>query len=197
VEVTSELGVADDSGSLALDFVTDDSVNVSATVDAQISFTISDTAIGFGPLAVANVRYATADATGSDTDSAAAHTMAVATNAATGYAVTYNGPTLTSGANTIDVAAITNDADGTAGAEQFAMGFSTSGDATITAAYDHNAVAGSRDWAFVASTTTSIASEIAPTATETISAFYLANIAATTQPGTYQTDITYIATGTF
>jgi hypothetical protein len=194
IEIAGNFG---DAGQFALDFVADDSVNVTATVDPSITFAISDTAIGFGDLTSANARYATADATGSDTDSAAAHTISVGTNATDGYIVTYYGPTLTSGGDTISVAAITDDANGTPGTEQFAMGFSTNGNTTIPAGYDHNATAGSRDWTFVASTLTTIASETAPTATETISAFYLANIAADTEAGSYSTDITYIATATF
>ncbi|MFA6272531.1 MAG: hypothetical protein WC693_05530 [Patescibacteria group bacterium] len=190
-------GVFGDTGQYALDFVADDSVNVTATVDPSITFAISDTAIGFGDLVSANARFATSDATGSDTDSAAAHTLSVGTNATDGYIVTYYGTTLTSSGDTISVAAISNDENGTAGTEQFAMGFSTDGNTTIPAGYDHNATAGSRDWTFVASTLTTIASETAPTATETISAFYLANIAADTEAGSYSTDITYIATATF
>ncbi|MFA6392183.1 MAG: hypothetical protein WCW66_05585 [Patescibacteria group bacterium] len=190
-------GVFADAGQYALDFVADDSVNVTATVDPSITFAISDIAIGFGDLTSANVRYATGDATGADADSAAAHTLSVGTNATDGYIVTYYGATLTSGGDTISVAGFTDDANGTPGTEQFAMGFSTNGNTTIPAGYDHNATAGSRDWTFVASTLTTIASEAIPTATETISAFYLANIAADTEAGSYATDITYIATATF
>lgn len=189
-------GVFGDSKNFALDFVTDDSVNVTANVDPSITFSISDTTIGFGTLSATAAAWATGDAVGSASD-VAAHTMALSTNAASGYAITYSGATLTSGSDTIDVASITNDADGTAGSEQFGMGFSTDGNATIAAAYDHNATAAQRDWAFVASTTTTVVSETVPTATETISAFYLANIAVTTQPGSYATNVTYIATGTF
>ena len=123
--------------------------------------------------------------------------MAISTNANNGYAITYNGATLTSGSNTIDVASITNDADGTPGTEEFGMGFSTDGDATIATGYDHNATPANRDWAFVDSTTTTVVSETGPTATETISAFYLANIAGNTEAGNYSTSITYIATATF
>ncbi len=190
-------GVFGDTGAASVSVIADDSVNVTSTVDEYITFTISDTTIGYGALDSTAARWATGDLAGSATDSAAAHTMTVATNAGSGYAVTYSGATLTSGANTIDVAAITNDADGTAGSEQFAMGFSTNGDATVATGYDHNATPASRDWTFVASTTTTALSETVPTATETFSAFYLANISGTTQPGTYTTNITYIATGTF
>ena len=193
LEIAGNFG---DTGKFSLDFVADDSVNVTSTVDPSITFAISDTTIGFGTLDASNPRWANGATTGSGTDTAA-HTLSIGTNATDGYIVTYNGATLTSGSDTITVASITNDANGTQGSEEFGMGFSTDGDATIAAAYDHNATPANRDWAFVASTTTTIASEAVPTATETISAFYLANIAANTEAGTYTTDITYIATATF
>lgn len=188
-------GSIGDSGTIAVDIISDDQVAITATVNSTITFTISDNTIEFGTLSSSAATWAD-DSAGSATDTAA-HTMTVATNADNGYAVTYNGATLTSGSNTIDVASVTNDADGTPGSEQFGMGFSVSGDATVAAAYDHNATSGSRDWAFVASTTTTVVSETGPTATETISAFYLANISGITEAGAYSTTVTYIATGTF
>ncbi|MBU0612863.1 hypothetical protein KKB10_02495 [Patescibacteria group bacterium] len=194
IEIAGNFG---DDGKYSLDFVADDSVNVTSTVDPSITFAISDTAIGFGTLVSANARWATADALGAASDSAAAHTISIGTNATDGYIVTYYGATLTSGSDTIDVAGLTDNADGNPGTEEFAMGFSTDGDTTIPAGYDHNATPASRDWTFVASTLTTIASETVPTATETISAFYLGNIAANTEAGVYSTNITYIATATF
>jgi hypothetical protein len=190
-------GAFGDTGTLAVDIITDDQVVVTATVDPTITFSISDNTIGFGTLSSSAARFATGDTNGSASDSSAAHTMSIATNSQSGYTVTYNGATLTSGGNTISVASITNDADGTQGTEQFAVGFSTSGDATIASGYDHNAVAGNRDWNFVASTTTTVVSETVATNAETISAFYLSNIAGSTEAGSYSTTITYIATGTF
>ncbi len=186
-----------DTGTIAVDIITEDQVNVTATVDPTITFSVSDTTIGFGSLSSTAARFATGDTTGSGSDSAAAHTLAVATNAASGYVLSYNGATLTSGGNTIDVAAITNDADGTQSIEEFALGISTNGSSTVATGYDHNAVAGNRDWAFVAGTTTTIISRTTPTNTETVSAFYLSNIAGNTEAGSYSTNITYIATGTF
>ncbi len=190
-------GTFGDTGTAAVDIITDDQVTVSATVDPTITFSISDNSIGFGSLSSTAARWATGDTTGASSDSAAAHTLSVATNAQSGYVLSYSGATLTSGSNTISVASITNDADGTQGSEEFGLGVSTNGSSTVAAAYDHNSTAGSRDWAFVASTTTTIVSRTTPTNTETISAFYLANIAGSTEAGSYTTTITYIATGTF
>lgn len=184
-----------DSGTLAISIIADSSVNVTATVASQLSFSISDVAIGFGPLDVANERYATSDALGAGTDSADAFTMSVATNGAGGYAITYNGPTLTSlGGPTISAAAFTGDADGTNGAEQFAMSAAVnSGNGSIASGYAHTGP----DWKFVASTTDQIASYGTPTGTSVIGVRFISNIAATTESGSYSTDITYVATGTF
>lgn len=189
-------GTFGDSGSLQIAIIADDVVAVTATVDPTLTFTIGDNAIGFGTLSSSAATWANGAASGSASDTSA-HNLTIATNAATGYAITYNGATLTNGSYTIDVASITNDADGTQGSEQFGMGFSTDGSGTVAAAYDHNAVAGNRDWAFVASTTTTVISKTTPATTETISAYYLANISTTTEPGSYSTNITYIATGIF
>lgn len=187
--------LAADSGSFAVEIIADDSVSVSATVDPSLTFTISDVSIGFGVLDASQECWANGTPPSScDSTSESAHNLTVATNAASGWAITYNGATLTSGGNTIDVANIDGDADGTPGTEQFAIGAATDGTSTnIVEDYrqpDNN-------FRFIASTTTTLATEAAPTLTETLSMYYLANIAATTQAGSYTTSITYIATGTF
>jgi hypothetical protein len=195
-----------DSGTATVDIIADDQIVITATVDPTLTFQICDeagancgswdNAIGFGSLSSSAARWATNAGSGSGSDTTA-HTMKLATNSAGGYNLTYNGPTLTSGLNTISVASITNDADGTQGSEEFGLGISTDGNATIATGYDHNAVAGSRDWAWIASTTTTIASETGPTATETFSAYYLANISSATEAGSYTSTTNYIGTGTF
>ncbi|QQS22945.1 hypothetical protein IPM19_00005 [bacterium] len=186
-----------DTGTISLDIISNDQVTITATVDPTITFTIDDNAVGFGTLSSSTGRWATADATGtnaSGTTPTAANVLTIATNAASGYALTYNGATLTSSGGTINVASVTNDSDGTPGTEQFGLSISTSGNATIASGYQRDSTA---DFAFVASTTTTIASETTPTATETFSVSYLANIAGDTEAGAYSTTLTYIATGTF
>ncbi len=187
-----------DSGTASIDIIADDSVNITATVDPTITFTISDTTVGFGTLSSSAATYATSDANGTTllpADTSGAHEMTIATNAASGYTITYNGATLTSGGNTIDVATISSDNDGTPGTEQFALGIDDNGgNVTIASGYD---LAGTNSYSFVAGTTTAIASETGATTTETIDVQYIANIATTTEAGSYSTDITYIATGNF
>ncbi len=187
-----------DSGTTSIDIIADDSVNVSASVDPIITFSISDTTIGFGTLSTSTATWATGDTVGVTSvpgDTSGAHEMTVATNASSGYSITYNGATLTSGGNTIDVATISGDDDGTPGSEQFALGIDDNGgNVTIASGYD---LAGTNSYNFVAGTTTTIASETGATTTETIDVQYIANIATTTEAGSYSTDITYIATGNF
>lgn len=182
----------DDATSGQAAIITDDIVAVTATVSPSLTFSISDNAIGFGALSSSAATWANGAATGSATDTSA-HNLIIATNAATGYAITYNGATLTNGSHTITVAAGATGAGGTPGGEQFGMGFSISGTGTVAANYLHSTPV----WTFVASTTTGVVSHTAPAASTTISAYYLANISTITEPGSYSTAITYIATGIF
>ena len=161
----------------------------------SLTFSISDTTIGFGSLTTANARFATGDNAGADYPPAvAAHTLSVATNATSGYVMTYVGPTLTRGGDLISAATITGDEDGTPGvAEQFAISFSTNGDATIAPTY----AKASNNYNFNPSATTTFVSEAGSTATETISCYYIGNIVNSTEAGSYTTDLTYIVTSTF
>lgn len=185
-----------DTGTTASYIIADDQVVITATVDPTLTFTVSDNTVGFGTLGSGAARWATGTSgTGSaPAASSGAHELTIGTNASGGYAITYNGATLTSGGNTIDVATIAGDADGTPGSEQFALGIDDNGgNATIPSAYDY----GSNNYKFVAGTTTTIASETAASATETIDVQYIANISSSTEAGSYSTTVTYIATGTF
>ena len=186
-------GTMADSGILATAWLTDDVVNVTATVNPTLEFSISDNTVGFGTLTTSQVTWANGAATGSAV-ATPAHTMSIGTNAVGGYSITYNGATLTSGANTISAATVAGDVDGTPGTEQFGVAFTAAGGSgSITAAYDDS----SNNWDFVPSTVTQFASHNGSTATRTISAYYKANIAANTEYGAYATNITYTATGTF
>lgn len=176
---------------ISVDIIADDTVDITATVNSTITFTISDTTIEFGTLSSSAATWA--DDSGGNATDTVAHTLTVATNADNGYAVTYFGPTLTSGGNTISVAAVSSNADGTPGTEEFGLSIATNGDATITDGYRH----ADPDWTWVASTTTSIITETGPTATETFSAYYIANISGLTEAGAYSTTATYIATASF
>jgi hypothetical protein len=185
-------GTFGDTGSVLIPILTDDEVSVTADVGQTLSFSISDNTIGFGTLSSSGPRYATGT-TGSGTETSA-HDLVIGTNASSGYTVTYNASTtLVSGSDEIDIATITGDADGTAGAEQFAINFATDGDATIVTTYAN----ASDNWDMATGTATTIVSETVPTADETISAYYLANIASLTPAGSYSASFVYIATANY
>ena len=77
-----------DVGLGAIVIESNDVVTITATVQAVLTFAVSSNTVALGTLS-------------SSAASSATHTVDVSTNAAGGYAVTYNGPTLTSGLNTI------------------------------------------------------------------------------------------------
>ena len=181
-------GTMTDSGSVAIRIIADDQVDVSGTVSESITFSLSANSVSFGALSVS------AATTGT-------HTFDVATNGAGGAVVTYSGSTLTSGGDTI--AAMSSATTSSVGTEQFGInlkdnatpnvGAECSGSAPIAAAATGYATAD--NFKFVSGDTVASASNSINTSTCTIS--YLANIAGTTEPGTYETTLTYIASGTF
>lgn len=183
-------GSGADTGSATVAIITDDQVVITATVDQALSFAISDNTIGFGTLGSGAARYANGAGTGSASETEA-HTLTASTNASSGYIITVNGNTLTSGANTIDAIGGTNTAS-SAGTEQFGIrATATGGSGTVTAPY---AAAG---FAFTAGSPTQIASATGSSATTTYSMRYLANISGATEAGSYTATHTYVATTTF
>lgn len=189
-----------ESGSISITSTnfTNSGNNDSCWAGASITFSIDDASIGFGALTTANARFATGDTLGSNTDTTYATRMNVNTTGTTGLTLTYIGDLLKFGANDIDAANITNDADGAPGTtEAFGLGVAVSGASTVASGYDHNATAGNRDWKYVANTTTTIVSDTTNVTNENIDVYYLTNINSTTAAGDYTTSITYIITGTF
>ncbi len=164
------------------------------TIQPTITFALSDSAVQFGTLSSVIARYATTS--GGSSSNTVAHTMTAASNAPSGYTISYSGPTLTSAGNTIAPATITNSATGTAGTQQFALSLSSSGGATITSAYDQ-ANGGGPNWKFVANTTEVIASTASQTSSETFSNRYISNITSGAPAGNYSTSLNYVITGNF
>lgn len=156
-----------------------------------LSFSISDASVGFGTLSTSAVRYATGDTAGSGVE-AEAHTISASTSATDGYTISVNGSTLTAGARSIDAIGCSNTAS-SAGFEQFGMRLAVnSGNGTVTAPY---AAAGFALCA--AEFPDQIASGAGDGASTVYSARYLANIANTTEPGSYTTSLTFVATASF
>ncbi len=162
-------------------------ITVTASVDETLTFTLSSATAALGTL--------TTSTTGSATS-----TMSAATNANSGYAITVNGTTLTSGANTIT--ALASQTASSQGSSQFGINLksnatpsigsevSGSGSGTATSNY------GTADqFRFVTGDT--VASASGPTNSNTYTVSYIANISGSTKPGSYSTALTYIATATF
>src|SRR3989344_2290634 len=181
-------GTMADSGSVAISILADDQVAVSGTVDESITFSLSANSVAFGTLSVSTVTTGT-------------HTFDLATNGTGGAVVTVSGNTLEDGANSVD--AMSAAAASSVGTEQFGInlkdnatpdvGAECSGSAPIAAAATGYATVD--NFKFVSGATVASASNSINTSTCTIS--YLANIAGTTEPGTYETTLTYIASGNF
>ncbi len=189
-------GTMADTGLIAEPVVANDVVNITATVTPTITFSISDNTIGFGTLSASTARYATGDTLGSGTDSVA-HTVAVATNAASGYSISIQGASLTSGSNVIAAIGSTAAASNP-GNEQFGIYATESGGSnnSVAAKYSDNATP-KFAYAATSSTADTLGSGTSATATATYSIHYIANISGSTKPGAYAANITYIAAPQF
>lgn len=185
------VGSGADTGNAIVQILDNDRVSVSATVSESLNFTISDTSIGFSTLSTSAARYATGDAVGSSTE-VETHTIVVGTNAANGYTLTINGSTLAAGSPTITAIGSANTAS-SAGSEQFGIrADATGGSGAVSAPY---AAAG-----FALDTAAfpdDLATSAGSSANTTYSLRYLANIASDTEPGSYTTTLTYVATANF
>lgn len=162
-----------------------------------LTFSISDNTIEFGTLSASAVRWA--DDSGGSATEVSAHTMSASTNGSGGYTITVNGNTLTHTNPSYTITAIGGTAvDVTAGigTEQFGIRLTASGgNGAVSAPYN----GASNYYAFdTASFPDQVASDPdgddVPT---TYSVFYAANIANTTEAGSYSAILTYIATGNF
>jgi hypothetical protein len=172
-------------------FTDSSTCNTFTTMAPTLTFSISDNTIGFGTLSASAARYATGDGAGSTTE-VEAHNLQASTNATSGYIITVDGNTLTSGSFTINAIGCTNTAS-SPGTEQFGLRMTvTSGTGTVTAPYNGTG--------FAFCTTEfpdQVASGSGDGVTTTYSVRYLANIASLTEAGSYSATLTYVATGTF
>lgn len=193
IAVTGTFG---DTGTISVQLVTDDTVVISGTVNQAITFSISSNTIAFGTLDSAAARFANTS-TGSASDTVA-HTLAVSTNAPTGYSVTVQGATLTSQQNSSNTITANGASPVTSsvGTEQFGIYATKSGGVNGTIASPY-VTASSFGYNGTASTAATFSSGTTATATETYSLHYIANIGATTEAGTYAASLNYVATANF
>jgi len=187
-----------DTGTVAAS--TAQQISVSATVDETLTFCTGTSGITNSSCAGATgssvaLGTLTSSSTGSGTSQ-----LGIGTNAGTGYAITVNGNTLTSGGNTISaLAAQTTSSTGT---EQFGLnlrdnatpnvGTDADGSGTGTPTSNYNTV---DQFRFVTGDT--VASKGGSEQFRRFHVAYMANIDTATEAGTYTTTLTYIATATF
>lgn len=175
-------GTFGDSATVEVGIVDNASVAVTATVDESLAFSMTGNSISFGTLSSLSATTGT-------------NSFTISTNATGGYVTTVKGATLTSGSDTITAVGSTA-ATSTAGTEQFGINITASGG--VGAVDSTYAGTGAQyGYGATSSTADTVASSSAPSDATTYSATYVANIAATTQPGSYTATLVYVTTGTF
>ena len=190
VSVTGTFG---DVGSVFIPIIANDQVTLSATVNPTLSFTLSQTALGFGTLTTANGRWATNG--GGAAVATTGLVLTASTNGASGYTIYVVGPTLTNVANpSTTIAAMGASATSAPGTAQFGLnGAVGSGTGTISSPY-----ATASQYAYTATTTqTPVATNTVPDPGTTYNISYLANITAVTPAGAYTAVHTWTATANF
>lgn len=161
----------------------------------SLSFSISDTGIGFGTLLPGGSRYATGNALGGSTDTADAHTVSVATNATNGYSLYVTGTTPT--CSTCGGATITpigsSATTASPGTEQFGLrAIVNSGTGVVSSPYNGS------NWAFdTAAFPDILATGAGDESTTVYGLRYLGNIASNSESGSYNGVVTFIATASF
>ncbi len=190
-------GTFGDSGTISVDIIADDQVDVTATVNPSITFSISQTAIDFGALSAADDIFATAGAGSGGNTSAAttAHTLIAGTNATSGFVIYLLGATLTSGGNTITAPA--GPAATTVGSEQFGLHITDAGGGSGVTVDSQYGTSSQYGWGATGAVQDNIASASGATASNTFNASYIGNIGASTESGAYTTTLTYTATATY
>lgn len=188
-----------DTGTIVITTVTDDTVVTSATVAASLSFGITgDLAIGFGTLSASASRWANDAETGSGS-AVIAHTLTAGTNSTSGYTITVKGATLTStGTPGDDITAMGTEQTLTTAQEEFGLRITSSGgNGAVDGDYDDDP-SDSYFYGATVSTTDVIATCGSASGTTTYSLYYAANIATNTEAHTdYTASLTYVATGNF
>lgn len=187
-----------DSGSITQNIITNDTVSVSATVQQSLTFTISTTTIYFGALGTGFAKYASSTNSNGDTAETIAHTLAVSTNAPSGYNVSLRGQTLTNQQATSSTITAIGSAPAVSviNTEQFGIRATVAGG---TGGVVDTTFASTTAYGFDSTATTSAPLAVGTVSTNvtTYSLRYLANIAGTTEAGTYVANLVYVATANF
>ncbi len=159
-------------------------------LDQYLTFTSSTSSIDFGTLSTTEAK-------------SASHTLTADTNATKGLTITVGGSTLTSGANTITAFGATA-APSSPGTEQFGINLKLNTSPAVGAEPSPNSgqylapagqYATANSFAFQSGDTIASAGSDVNSTTLTVS--YVANIAGSTEGGSYATTLTYSATANF
>jgi hypothetical protein len=187
------------SAQFAITLLTADQVTVSTTIDPYLTLTLTTTSVTLTKSGGGNPNYQSG---GTGYNQSTANTLLAGTNGNTGYTITYYGDTLKNGGTSID--AMATKTTSSVGTKQFGInlksnttpttGTNVSGSGTGTPSSDYNTADNFR---YIVNTATALASASAPTASNTFTVTYIANVDATTPAGAYSTTITYICTGNF
>jgi hypothetical protein len=188
-----------DTGSVTENIITDDTVAMTGLVNQSLTFTISTTTIYFGTLSSTGAKYASSTNSAGDIAETIAHTLAVGTNAPSGFTLTVRGQTLTSqqnASNTITAIGASAASSTLTGTEQFGIRVTEAG-GSGTAVSSPYGFSTSYGYAGTATSSSIIATGSGSTPTSTYSVRYVSNIAAVTEAGTYAANLVYVATANF
>jgi hypothetical protein len=164
-----------DSGQVAVPIATEDQVTVTGTVDPTITFTVTPTSV---PLGTVTTSVTTVPETSQ---------LQIGTNAPSGYTISGQGTTLTSGSNTIP---FVTDGTVSASASEYGIAFTVG---TCAGGTGTSAPGGDIGLA----STTTVMTETGPVASCYTNASYKAAIASNQAAGAYTSTLTYLATGNF
>lgn len=187
-----------DTGTVAASTATQ--INLSATVGETLTFCAAVSGVTTSSCSGATGSDVTFPTLSSSAHSTGLSQLGVGTNASSGFAITVNGATLTSGANTIS--ALATQTTAAFGGEQFGLnlvsntapvvGVTVDGAGTANPTANYNTI---NQFRFV--TGDVIASKAGSDLFRRFHVSYLANIDAATEAGTYTATMNYIATATF
>jgi hypothetical protein len=157
-------------------------INVTASVDETLTFTLASATVALGTLSSSSTRSATS-------------TMSASTNAATGYNITVSGSTIAGLATSASpiVSGI--------GTSQFGINLAANATPSVGSAPSGGSGAAGTGYGVVDQfkflTGSTVASASAPTNSTTYTVSYIANITPSIAAGSYSTSLTYVATANF
>lgn len=187
-----------DTGTITVNIIDDDTVAMTGTVNQSLSFTISTSTIYFGTLGSGGAKFASSTNTSGDVAETIAHSLAVSTNAPSGFTISVRGQTLTSqqnASNTISAIGAAA-ASSTIATEQFGFRATESGGTNVTVSSPYS-FSTSYGYNATATTSATLATGSGVTPLSTLSLRYVTNIAAITEAGTYAANLIYVATANF